>query len=31
VDATTWREILDAAGRLGVDPLQVNRDAGLAA
>jgi hydroxycarboxylate dehydrogenase B len=30
VDATTWREILDAAGRLGVDSVQVNRVAGLA-
>jgi uncharacterized oxidoreductase len=31
VDATTWREILAAAAKLGVDPAQVNREAGLAA
>ena len=30
VDATTWQEILDAAGKLGVDPLAVNEAAGLA-
>ncbi len=29
VDATTWREILDAAGRLGVDPRAVNAAAGV--
>jgi uncharacterized oxidoreductase len=29
VDATTWREILDAAGKLGVDPRAVNAAAGL--
>jgi len=29
VDATTWREILDAAAKLGLDPAQVNREAGL--
>ncbi|MBL8328261.1 MAG: malate/lactate/ureidoglycolate dehydrogenase [Rubrivivax sp.] len=29
VDATTWREILDAAGRLGVDPGAVAAAAGL--
>ncbi|WP_088278818.1 malate/lactate/ureidoglycolate dehydrogenase [Ideonella sp. A 288] len=29
VDETTWREILAAAGRLGVDPAQVNTTAGL--
>jgi len=30
VDATTWREILDAAARLGVDPAAVHAGAGLA-
>jgi hydroxycarboxylate dehydrogenase B len=30
VDATTWREILDAAGKLGVDVGQVQAAAGLA-
>jgi uncharacterized oxidoreductase len=30
VDATTWGEILEAARRLGVDPAQVQRAAGLA-
>ena len=30
VDATTWQEILAAAGRLGVDPAAVQADAGLA-
>lgn len=30
VDATTWREILDAAGRLGVSPAAVDAAAGLA-
>ena len=30
VDATTWQEILDAAGTLGVDPATVNEAAGLA-
>jgi uncharacterized oxidoreductase len=30
VDATTWQEILDAAGKLGVDPADVQADAGLA-
>jgi uncharacterized oxidoreductase len=30
VDETTWREILDAAAKLGVDPAQVDRLAGLA-
>lgn len=30
VDATTWREILDAAAKLAVDPAAVNADAGLA-
>jgi len=30
VDATTWQEILDAAGKLGVNPAQVQADAGLA-
>ncbi len=29
VDATTWREILDAAAKLGVDPRAVNAAAGL--
>jgi hydroxycarboxylate dehydrogenase B len=29
VDATTWREILDAAETLGVDPAAVNAAAGL--
>ena len=29
VDATTWQEILDAAAQLGVDPLAVQRAAGL--
>ena len=29
VDATSWQEILDAAGKLGVDPAQVNAAAGL--
>ena len=29
VDATTWREILAAAGQLGVDPVQVQAAAGL--
>ena len=29
VDATTWQQILDAAGRLGLDPQQVHRAAGL--
>ena len=28
VDATTWNEILDAAGKLGVDPVAVNAAAG---
>ncbi len=28
VDATTWQEILDAAGKLGVDPVAVNAAAG---
>ena len=31
VDATTWQEILAAAGRLGVDPVQVQAAAGLGA
>ena len=30
VDAITWQEILDAAGKLGVDPANVNAAAGLA-
>ena len=30
VDATTWQEILAAAGKLGVDPAGVQADAGLA-
>ena len=30
VDATTWQEILGAAGKLGVDPAAVQADAGLA-
>jgi len=30
VDATTWQEILDAAGKLGVEPRAVNAAAGLA-
>jgi uncharacterized oxidoreductase len=30
VDATTWREILDAAASLGVDPATVHAAAGLA-
>jgi len=30
VDATTWQEILDAAGKLGVNPADVQSDAGLA-
>ena len=30
VDAITWQEILDAAGKLGVDPAAVNTAAGLA-
>ena len=30
VDATTWQEILDAAGKLGVNPADVQADAGLA-
>ncbi len=30
VDGTSWQEILDAAGKLGVDPAQVNAAAGLA-
>lgn len=30
VDATTWQEILDAARKLGRDPSQLNRLAGLA-
>ena len=30
VDATTWQEILDAAGKLGVEPGAVNAAAGLA-
>ena len=30
VDATTWREILEAATKLGVDPVQVHAAAGLA-
>jgi uncharacterized oxidoreductase len=30
VDATTWREILDAAARLGVDPSAIHASAGLA-
>lgn len=29
VDATTWQEILDASARLGLDPVAVNRAAGL--
>ncbi len=29
VDATTWREITEAAASLGVDPVEVNRAAGL--
>ncbi len=29
VDATTWQEILTAAGKLGVDPAQVHAAAGL--
>ncbi len=29
VDATTWQEILAAAGQLGVDPVQVQAAAGL--
>jgi uncharacterized oxidoreductase len=29
VDATTWREILDGAASVGVDPAAVNRAAGL--
>jgi uncharacterized oxidoreductase len=29
VDGTTWQEILDAAGKLGVEPSTVNRTAGL--
>ena len=29
VDATTWQEILAAAGKLGVDPAAVQADAGL--
>ena len=31
VDATTWAEILAAAGRLGVDPAAVNAAAGVTA
>jgi hydroxycarboxylate dehydrogenase B len=30
VDATTWQQILDAAGVLGLDPRAVNQAAGLA-
>ena len=30
VDATTWQEILAAAGKLGLDPAQINASAGLA-
>jgi uncharacterized oxidoreductase len=30
VDTTTWREILTAAKKLGVDPQRVNTEAGLA-
>ena len=30
VDATTWQEILDAAGSLGLDPARVHAAAGLA-
>ncbi|OYV01919.1 MAG: malate/lactate/ureidoglycolate dehydrogenase [Burkholderiales bacterium PBB5] len=30
VDATTWQEILDAAGKLGVNPADVQADAGMA-
>ena len=30
VDAITWQEILDAAGKLGVDPQRVDAEAGLA-
>jgi hypothetical protein len=30
VDATTWREILDAAASQGVDAAAVNAAAGLA-
>jgi len=30
VDAATWREILDAAASLGVDPAAVDAAAGLA-
>ncbi len=30
VDGTTWQEILDAAGSLGVDPRRVQAEAGLA-
>jgi len=29
VDATTWQEILNAAGKLGVDPQRVHAQAGL--
>jgi hydroxycarboxylate dehydrogenase B len=29
VDATTWQEILAAAGKIGVDPARVNAAAGL--
>jgi hydroxycarboxylate dehydrogenase B len=29
VDATTWQEILTAAGKIGVDPARVNAAAGL--
>lgn len=31
VDGTTWQEILNAASTLGLDPADVNRDAGLLA
>jgi uncharacterized oxidoreductase len=29
VDGTTWQEILNAAGKLGVDPKRVHAEAGL--
>jgi len=29
VDATTWSEILSAAGALGIDPADLNRHVGL--
>jgi uncharacterized oxidoreductase len=31
VDATTWQEILNAAGKLGVDPQRINAAAGVTA